>query len=109
MDAVTYAVQGGTEMIMLTVEDATKVAKRFCINKLEGWDDELEELLKSDMEQQAYLDFTSDDPFKTLTEKIAEISPNTIAKHVVNGDLKDWCIDWQVTMQMELMKGWQQK
>ena len=91
---------------ILTLEDAVKVTKRFCIDNfhMDEWDDELDEMLESDLEQKVYIGKT--EGFRTLTEGIMDITPAVIAQHIEDGTLKRWCQDWQVTMQMALIKNW---
>ena len=92
--------------LMLTLEDATKVCAelirtyaedvKLCEEDIEG--------IKSDLEQKCYLYGNNHDHFKELNNLIMDINPAEIAQHVQDDNLKEWCRNMQVTMNMELIQ-----
>ena len=82
--------------LMLTLEDAVKVAKRFT--------DMDEEVLRSELEQKCWICAFDDEPLKRLIDLIMDIHPAEIASHIENDNLKEWCAIIQTEMQLALIR-----
>lgn len=82
--------------LMLTLDDAVKVAKRFT--------DMDEEVLRSELEQKVWVGAFDDEPLKRLSDLIMDIHPAEIASHIEHGNLKEWCEIIQVEMQLALVR-----
>lgn len=93
-------------LLMLTLEDATKV----CAELIRTYADDVElceediERIETDLEQKCYLYNDNHDHFKELSKLIMDINPAEIAQHIQDDNLKKWCCDIQVTMNMELIQ-----
>ena len=70
--------------MMLTLEDAVKVAKR-----LFDFDPEDEKWVRSEFEQKCYLG--SRDPKGRLIEMFYEINPKSICLEIEKDSLTEWC------------------
>lgn len=83
-------------MLMLTLDDAVKVAQNFLdIDK---------EVLRIEFEQKCWLPDKIDEPRKRLTGLIMDINPAEIASQIESDHLKNWCKTIQVEMQMVLIQ-----
>lgn len=85
-------------MIMLTLDDAVKVAKRLVNDDMDD-----DEIIHQELEQKCYIG-ESDDHWRRLSELIMDINPAEIADHIGYGNLHEWCQTIQVEMQMALMQ-----
>lgn len=79
--------------MMLTLEDAVKVAKR-----LFGVDEEDTELLRSEFKQKCYLE--SRDYESRLLETIDEINPRAICLKIERDGLREWCEGVRAELEM---------
>lgn len=93
-------------LLMLTLEDATKV----CAELIRTYADDVElceediEGIESDLEQKCYFCNENHDHFKELSDLIMDINPAEITQHIQDDNLKRWCGDIQVAMNMELIQ-----
>jgi hypothetical protein len=93
-------------ILMLTLEDATKV----CAELIRTYADDVElceediEGIETDLEQKCYFCNENHDHFKELNNLIMDINPAEITQHIQDDNLKQWCRDIQVTMNMELIQ-----
>lgn len=84
--------------LLLTLDDATKVAMRFLRDYSDLGKDEfegIEEVLRSELEQKCYISKES----KRLAALIGEINPESITKSILNDELARWCRKMQVVLQ----------
>ena len=82
--------------LMLTLDDAVKVAKRFT--------DMDEKVLRSELEQKCWMSAFDDEPLKRLIDLIMDIHPAEIASHIEHDNLKEWCVIMQTEMQLALIR-----
>ena len=86
-------------MLMLTLEDAVKVAKRL-VN--DGMDDE--EIIRQELEQKCWLPSEMDGAAKRLNDLIFDINPAEICNQIETDNLTNWCKTMQVEMKMEMVQ-----
>ena len=86
-------------MLMLTLEDAVKVAKRLVED---GMDDE--EIIRQDLEQKCWFSPKTDDAAKRLNDLIFDINPSEICSQIESDNLKSWCKIVQVEMKMAMVQ-----
>ena len=82
--------------LMLTLDDAVKVAKRYS--------DMDEEILRDEFEQKCWIHEYTDEPRERLVELIAGITPAEIASQIKSDSLRIWCKYIQVEMQLTAMQ-----
>lgn len=80
--------------MVLTLDDAVKVAKRFS--------DHDEELIRQELEQKCWLPVR--EPAKQLTGLIIDINPAEITLQIQNDNLREWCEEMRVNMQLAVMQ-----
>lgn len=92
-------------LLMLTLEDATKVCAELIrtYGECELSEEDIEGI-ESDLEQKCYVCSDNHDHFKELSDLIQEINPAEITQHIQDDNLKKWCGDIQVAMNMELIQ-----
>ena len=86
-------------MLMLTLEDAVKVAKRLV---KDGMDDE--EIIRQELEQKCWLQSETDEAAKRLNDLIFDINPAEICNQIESDNLTNWCKRMQVEMKMEMVQ-----
>ena len=82
--------------LMLTLDDAVNVAKRYS--------DMDEVILRNEFEQKCWITLTGSDPRKRLVGLIMDINPEEIASQIGTDNLRKWCEAIQVQMQMATMQ-----
>lgn len=93
-------------LLMLTLEDATKV----CAELIRTYADSCElceediDGIRQDLEQKCYFCNDNHDHFKELSDLIQDINPAEITQHIKDDNLKKWCGNIQVAMAMELIQ-----
>ena len=93
-------------LLMLTLEDATKV----CAELIRTYADSCElceediDGIRQDLEQKCYFCNDNHDHFKELSDLIQDINPAEITQHIKDDNLKKWCGNIQVAMVMELIQ-----
>lgn len=91
--------------MMLTIDDAVKVAKRLIQDWGEVEVDECDEdYIRQEMEQKCWLVEFDETPLKDLVNLIMEINPEVIATRIANDNLRTWCESIQIDMQLCLIK-----
>lgn len=86
-------------MLMLTLEDAVKVAKRLI---RDGMDDE--EIIRQELEQKCWIPPNTDEAAKRLNDLIFCINPAVICSHVESDELKSWCEYMRIEMKMAIVR-----
>ena len=86
-------------MLMLTLEDAVKVAKRLV---KDGVDDE--EIIRQELEQKCWIPPEKDEAAKQLNDLIFDINPAEICNQIESDNLTNWCKTMQVEMKMEMVQ-----
>lgn len=86
-------------MLMLTLEDAVKVAKRLVED---GMDDE--EIILQELEQKCWIPPKTDEAAKQLNDLIFDINPTEICNHIKSEDLRNWCAIVQMEMKMAMVQ-----
>ena len=86
-------------MLMLTLEDAVKVAKRLIRNEMDD-----EEIIRQEMEQKCWIPPKSDEAAKRLSELIFDVSPAEICSQIETDNLRDWCETVQTEMKMAMVQ-----
>ena len=92
-------------LLMLTLEDATKVCAELILEYC-GCEPSEEDIdgIRQDLEQKCYFCNDNHDHFKELNNLIMDTNPAEITQHIQDDNLKQWCRDIQVTMNMELIQ-----
>lgn len=88
---------GGGEM-MLTLDDAVKVAKKLFHECFDNQDEGYEEMVRSEFEQKCYLE--SRDHESRLLEVINEINPQAICLEIGIDGLQEWCEGMRAELEM---------
>ncbi len=86
-------------MLMLSLDDAVKVAKQLVID---GMDDE--EIISQEMEQKCWIPPETNEPAKHLNDLIFDINPAEICSQIESDNLKNWCKIVQVEMNMAMVQ-----
>ena len=86
-------------MLMLTLDDAVKVAQRLV---RDGMDDE--EIISQELEQKCWLSSETDEAAKRLNDLIFDINPAEICNQIESDNLTNWCKTMQVEMKMEMVQ-----
>ena len=86
-------------MLMLTLDDAVKVAKSLVI---EGMDDD--EIIRQEMEQKGRFAPKTDEAARRLSGLIADVNPAEICSQIESDNLKEWCIAIQSAMAMAMVQ-----
>ena len=90
---------------LLTIDDATKVAMRFLKEYSDCEDgDGVEDIVFQEMEQKCRINATNNGAWRHLNDLVFDINPAEICQQIRNDNLKQWCLDLQVAMRMELIK-----
>lgn len=84
--------------MMLTLDDAVKVAKELFCECFDGEDEGYEEMVRSEFEQQCYLE--SRDHESRLLETIDEINPHAICLKIERDGLREWCEGVRAELEM---------
>ena len=86
-------------MLMLTLDDAVKVAKGLVED---GMDDE--EIIRQDLEQKCWFPPKTDEAAKQLNDLIFNINPAEICSQIESDNLKNWCNTVQAEMRMAMVQ-----
>lgn len=86
-------------MLMLTLEDAVKVAKRLV---KDGMDDE--EIIRQNLEQKCWFPPKTDEAAKQLNDLIFDINPAEICSQIESSNLRQWCKIIQTEMKMAMVQ-----
>ena len=86
-------------MLMLTLDDAVKVAQRLV---RDGMD--CEEIIRQEMEQKCWFPPKTDRAAKQLNDLIYDINPAEICSQIESENLKKWCEAVQAEMKMAMVQ-----
>lgn len=86
-------------MLMLTLDDAVKVAKELVEY---GVDDE--KIIRRELEQKCWFPPKTDEAAKQLNALIFNINPAEICNQIESDNLTNWCKTMQVEMKMEMVQ-----
>lgn len=84
-------------MLMLTLDDAVKVAKELVDY---GVDDK--EIIRQYLEQKCWFPPKTDEAAKQLNDLIFNINPAEICSQIESDNLKNWCETVQIEMRMAM-------
>ena len=86
-------------MLMISLDDAVKVAKQLVINEMDD-----EEIIRTELEQKAWIPSKYDEPVRVLAGMIGAITPAEITEQILANKLGDWCEKVQAVMNIALMQ-----
>ena len=86
-------------MLMLSLDDAVNVAKQLVINEMDD-----EEIIRTELEQKAWIPSKYDEPVRVLAGMIGAITPAEITEQILANKLGDWCEKVQAVMNIALMQ-----
>jgi hypothetical protein len=86
-------------MLMLTLDDAVKAAKRLV---KDGMDDE--EIIRQELEQKCWFAPKSNEAAEHLNNLIFDINPAEICSQIESDNLKNWCKTVQTEMKMAMVQ-----
>lgn len=84
-------------MLILTLDDAAKVAKWLVDDGMNN-----EVIIRQELEQKCWLPVR--EPAKQLASIIIDINPAEIALQIQNDNLREWCEEIRVNMQLAVMQ-----
>lgn len=92
--------------LMLTIDDAIKVAMTFTEKYLDNYSltQEDVELLRQDMEQKCWVKMFPENPIENIKGLISDVNPAEIVSHIQNDNLTTWCESWQASVQIEIRR-----
>ena len=86
-------------MLMLTLEDAVKVAQQ-----LVRYDMDNEEIIRQELAQKCWLPPETDEAAKRLNDLICDINPAERCSQTESDNLKNWCGSVQMEMKMAMVQ-----
>lgn len=86
-------------MLMLTLDDAVKVAKRLIRDNMDD-----DEIIRQELEQKCWFPPEADDSAKHLNDLIFDINPAEICSQIESDNLKQWCEIIQTEMKMAMVQ-----
>ena len=86
-------------MLMLSLDDAVKVAKRLIADNMDD-----DEIIRQEFEQKCWFPPTTDSAAERLNDLIFDINPADICTHIQNDNLKEWCVFMQAEMKMAMVQ-----
>ena len=86
-------------MLMLTLDDAVKVAKRLIRDNMND-----EEIIRQELEQKCWFPPKEQDAAKHLNNLIFDINPAEICSQIESDNLKNWCRIVQTEMKMAMVQ-----
>ena len=86
-------------MLMLSLDDAVKVAKRLIADNMDD-----DEIIRQELEQKCWFPPRTDDAAKRLNDLIFDINPAEICTHIQKDNLKEWCVFMQTEMKMAMVQ-----
>lgn len=84
-------------MLMLSLDDAVKVAKRLVIDDMDN-----DEIIRQELEQKCWFPPTT--AAERLNELIFDINPAEICAHIQSDNLNEWCVFMQAEMKMAMIQ-----
>ena len=86
-------------MLMLSLDDAVKVAKRLIADNMDD-----DEVIRQEFEQKCWFPPTTDSAAERLNYLIFDINPAEICAHIQEDNLKEWCVFMQTEMKMAMVQ-----
>ena len=86
-------------MLMLSLDDAVKVAKRLVIDDMDD-----DEIIRQELEQKCWFPPKTDDAAKRLNDLICDITPAEICAQIESDNLRNWCEIVQTEMKMAMVQ-----
>ncbi len=86
-------------MLMLSLDDAVKVAKRLVVDEMDD-----EEIIRQEMEQKCWLPPSTSEAAKRLNDLIFDINPTEICSQIEPDNLKNWCKIVQTEMKIAMVQ-----
>lgn len=86
-------------MLMLSLDDAVKVAKQLVADEMDN-----EEIIRQELEQKCCFPPKSDEAAKRLNDLIFDINPTEICAQIESDNLKQWCKTIQTEMKMAMVQ-----
>ena len=85
--------------MILTLDDAVKVAKRLVVDDVND-----DEIIRQELEQKCWIPPKTNKAERRLHNLILDVNPTEICEHIAKEDLRNWCAVVQVEMITALMK-----
>ena len=86
-------------MLMLTLDDAVKVAKRLIIDGVSD-----DEIIRQELRQKCWFPPNADKASMYLNDLIFDINPTEICSQIESDNLKNWCSTVQTEMKMAMIQ-----
>lgn len=86
-------------MLMLSLDDAVKVAKSLIADNMDD-----DEIIRQEMEQKCWFPPEKDEAAKQLNDIIFDINPAEICSQIESDNLKKWCETVQTIMKMAMVQ-----
>lgn len=86
-------------MLILSLDDAVKVAKRLVIDCMDD-----DEIIRQELEQKCWLPPKTDEAAKHLNGLIFDINPAEICSQIESDKLRQWCVTIQTEMMMAMVQ-----
>ena len=86
-------------MLMLSLDDAVKVAKELIADNMDD-----DEIIRQEMEQKCWFPPKTDDAAKRLNNLIFDITPAEICSQIESDNLRNWCEIVQTEMKMAMVQ-----
>lgn len=86
-------------MLMLTLDDAVKVAK-----ELVDYGVDEEKIIRQELEQKCWFAPGTNEAAKRLNDLIFDINPTEICSQIESDNLKNWCGTVQMEMKMAMVQ-----
>ena len=86
-------------MLMLSLDDAVKVAKRLIADNMND-----DEIIRQELEQKCWFPPKKDEAAKQLNDLIFDINPAEICSQIESDNLKNWCETVQTIMKMAMVQ-----
>jgi len=90
-------------MLVLSLDDAVKVAKRLIADNMDD-----DEIIRQELEQKCWFPPTENEAAKRLNDLICDITPAEICSQIESDNLRNWCEIVQTEMKMAMVQlpGW---
>ena len=86
-------------MLMISLDDAVKVAKRLIADNMDD-----DEIIRQELEQKCWFPPRTDDAAKRLNNLICDITPAEICSQIESDNLRNWCEIVQTEMKMAMVQ-----
>ena len=86
-------------MLMLSLDDAVKVAKRLIADNMDD-----DEIIRQELEQKCWFPPTENKAARRLIDLIFDITPTEICSQIESDNLRNWCEIVQAEMKMAMVQ-----